>query len=362
VKVAVLGGGNGGHAAAADLTLKAFQVSLFSLWSDDFKAVREQGGISLVDASGDQFVPLSPPHDSLEEALRGAVGILIVVPAQAHGDYARACAPLLKEGQAVFLNPGSTGGALAFRKILREKGCADVTVSETNTLTYICRLIGPAKVKVTSRSKVGFASFPGKKTEECFHQFKELYPEATERRNVLETSLTNINAILHPPGMILNAGWMEHTKGNFAYYSEGTTPAVARVIEAIDRERMALCEKLRIGGESFLDFFYRAGSTTEEAWRSGSVYRALQDSEPNRFIRAPEGLTYRFLSEDIPFGLVPMACLGQALGIATPIMDGLIDLASLVNGTDYWKTGRTLNRMGIEGLGTESLLDFVEES
>lgn len=359
-KVTVLGGGNGAHAAAADLTLRGFEVSLFSRWPEDLKPLRDQGGIRLIDPSGERFVSVHHVCDTMEEALEEAEIILVVVPAMAHDDYAHACAPHLRKGQTFIMNPGSTGGALAFRKILNEKGMIDISVCETNTLTYICRLTGPAEVRVSSRSKVQFASLPGKKTKECFEAFKQLYPESKERRNVLETSLTNINAILHPPGMILDAGWIEFTKGNFSYYCEGTTPAVAKLMEAIDQERMALCRKMNYPSERFLDFFFQAGSTSEGAYRSGSLYRALQESEPNRFIRAPESLSYRFLAEDVPYGLVPMASLGTMLGVTTPIINALIDLASLINETDYRRTGRTLEKMGIQGMSFKELLDYIE--
>lgn len=359
--IAVLGGGNGGHAVAADLTLKGFNVFLFSRGSEKFKALREQEGISFIDPSGEQFVRIHRVCETIEEALEEAEAILITVPAIAHEYYAHACAPHLKNGQMIVLNPGSTGGALAFKKILRERGARmDVPICETNTLTYICRLVGPSRVKITSRSKVQFASLPGKKTMECYQIFKGLFPESTERKNVLETSLTNINAVLHPPGMILNAGWIEHAKGNFSYYCEGTTPAVARVMEKVDKERMAICQKLSFKSDRFLDFFYKAGSTSERAYQSGSLYQALQESEPNRFIRAPENLSYRFLTEDIPFGIVPMAYLGRMLDVPTPIINALVDLASIINGTDYWKTGWTPEKMGIQGMSLEGLLNYVE--
>jgi len=360
-RVAILGGGNGGHAIAGDLTLKGFDVTLFSRWPEEFKPLRDQGGIFFTDSSGERFVPFNGVCEKIEEALDGAEMILFTVPAIAHDYYAEACAPYLKAGHVVVLNPGSTGGALVFRRRLKEMGSKwDGPVCETNTLTYICRLSGPARVKVTSRTRVQFAALPGRETRECFQAFKELFPDAVERRNVLETSLTNINAILHPPGMILNAGWIEFTRGNFSYYCEGTTPAVAKVIEAIDQERMALCRKLGCVSERFLDFFYKAGSTSEQAYRSGSVYRALQESDPNRFIRAPENLSYRFLAEDIPFGIVPMAYLGRMLGVDTPSIDSLIHVASLINETDYWKKGWSLEKMGIEGMGLKELLDYVE--
>ena len=358
--IAVLGGGNGGHALAADLTLKGFKVFLFSRWPEELNALQDHGGIHLIEPSGERLVRIHRVCKDIREALKESGVILVTVPAIAHDYYAHACAPHLTKGQIIVLNPGSTGGAFAFKKILREeKAGLDIPVCETNTLTYICRLIGPARVRITSRAKVQFASLPGKKTKECFQIFQKLFPDATARKNVLETSLTNINAVLHPPGMILNAGWIEHTRGEFSYYCEGSTPAVARVIEEVDKERIALCQKLNYPTEKFLDFFYKAGSTSENAYRSGSLYQALQESEPNRFIRAPENLSYRFLTEDVPFGVVPMACLGEMLGIQTPMINALIDLASIICETNFRQTGWTLEKMGIKGMSLEALLYYV---
>jgi opine dehydrogenase len=359
--IAVLGGGNGGHALAADLTLKGFKVFLFSRWPEELKVLQDQGGILLIEPSGERLVSIHRVCKDIREALKESEVILVTVPAIAHDYYAHACAPHLTNEQIIVLNPGSTGGALAFKKILRgERAGLDIPVCETNTLTYICRLVDPARVRITSRTKVQFASLPGKKTKECFQMFQKLFPDATARENVLETSLTNINAVLHPPGMILNAGWIEHTRGDFSYYCEGSSPAVARVIEEVDKERIALCQKLDYSTERFLDFFYKAGSTSDKAYRSGSLYQALQESEPNRFIRAPENLSYRFLTEDVPFGIVPMACLGEMLGVPTPTINALIDLASIICQMNFRQTGWTLEKMGIEEMSLKSLLNYIE--
>ncbi len=359
--IAVLGGGNGGHALAADLTLKGSKVFLYSRWPEEFQALSDQGGIRLIEPSGERLVPIHRVCEDIGQALQETQGILVTVPATAHDYYAHACAPHLKNGQIIVLNPGSTGGALAFKKILKEERAGlDISVCETNTLTYICRLVGPATVKITSRTKVQFASLPGKMTKECFQLFQKFFPDATARKNILETSLTNINAVLHPPGMILNTGWIEHTKGDFSYYCEGSTPSVSRVMEEVDKERMALCRKLDYPTDRFLDYFYRAGSTSERAYRSGTLYQALQESEPNRFIRAPENLSYRFLTEDVPFGIVPMASLGEMLGVPTPTINALIDLASIICETNFRQTGWTVEKMGIQGMNLESLLNYVE--
>ncbi len=127
--------------------------------------------------------------------------------------------------------------------------------------------------------------------------------------------------------MIMNAGWIEHTDGDFLFYSEGFTQAIGRVTAAVDAERMAVAKALGVPAMPFLDVFYNAGLTTKEARDSGDIARACQESEPNKTIKSPSSLDHRYVHEDVGYGLVPMAALGRLAGVPTPTIDALINLA-----------------------------------
>jgi opine dehydrogenase len=358
--VAVLGAGNGGCSAAADLTLRGFHVNLYDFKDKRLRPVWEKGGIELLGVAGEGFAEMKATAN-IGEAVEDADLIMIVFPAPAHRIFAEKLAPHIRDGQMIVLNPGSTGGALCFAEALKELGVMKrVTLCETNTLTYVCRLIEPGKAKVFHVSKdVLFASFPGANVDAAHEGFKELYPSATKAENVLETSIFNPNAIVHPPMMILNSGWIEDTGGDFKFYYEGSNPKVANVIQKVDEERMRLAEVLNIRTPSFIEFFYKAGYTSKRALKEKSMYYALRDSEVNRDIRAPSKLQHRFMEEDVEFGLVPFSSLGREYGAATPTIDSLICLASTINHTDYWKKGATVNKMGVAGLSLEELRDFL---
>ena len=363
MKVAVLGAGNGGCAAAADLTLRGFSVSLYSRRLQTLKPIIEAGGINLLDDSGEKFVTFTGVTDDLETALRDAEVILIVVPALGHDYFAEQCARFLDENQVIVLNPGSTGGALHFFQKLQQLTTKFIPpICETNTLTYICRLVESDKIKISLYQKnVLFAAFPGKFIDRCVKVVQEIYPKVRPVENVLITSLLNFNAIMHPPGTIMNAGWIEFTKGNFAYYYEGNTTSVCRVMEAVDRERMLIFKELNIPSLRFLDFFYRSGLTTKKGFKSDSLYTAIQESEPDRFIRAPESLDNRYLHEDIGYGLVPMVQIGKVLNVKTPVMRSLITIASIAANRDYMEWGLNAKKMGIEGLNSKTLLQYLNE-
>ncbi len=358
--VAVLGAGHGGCAAAADLGRRGFSVRLHARNNQRLEPLRRQGGIKITGVH-DGLVPVDLMTTDLADAVRDAHLIMLVVPSVAHEFYARGLAPLLADDQTVFLNPGHTGGGLNFVYELRAAGCsAQVKTCETVTLTYICRLLAEGHVHLYRyTTNLAFAAFPGKHQSQLYDMIKPLYPEIRQATSVLETAMTNINAVFHPTGMLMNAGWIEHTGGNFLFYIDGITESVGRVTEAVDRERLAVAKALGVPVVSFLDVFFRAGLTTTEARSSGSISRACRESEANKAIKSPPSLRHRYIMEDVGYGIVPMAALGQLVGVDTPVIDALITLASAAVGVDFRSTGLNLERMGLAGLAAADLQKFI---
>ncbi|HEY1372385.1 MAG TPA: NAD/NADP octopine/nopaline dehydrogenase family protein [Candidatus Binatia bacterium] len=358
--IAILGAGNGGLAAAADLTLRGFEARLYSRSETTLAPVLERGGVELIEGGKKSFAKISIASTRIADVAGGADVIMVAAPALAHAGLAAALAPHLKTGQVVLLNPGHTGGSLHFASALRRLGVS-ATVCETVTLTYICRSLSPASVEVYRRTKkLRFAAFPGKLTADVARSLTPLYPEIVPAENVLETGLSNINAIMHPAGMIANAGRIEAGARDYYFYRD-ITPAVARVIEGVDRERLRIVERLGLEPRPFVELFYRAGLTSESARASGSVYDAMRESEPNRTIKAPSTLDHRYMHEDVGYGLVPMAEIAARLGVATPVIDSLIAIASAMNGIDYRRDGLTLEKMGLAAAAPESLPALLRE-
>src|SRR6187397_2725789 len=103
MKIAVLGGGHGCYAAAADLSEAGHEVRL---WRRDAAALRpviDSGSIVLKDSDGAREVRIARATSDMGEALRGAELIVLPSPATAQEDIARAMAPHLADGQVVFL-------------------------------------------------------------------------------------------------------------------------------------------------------------------------------------------------------------------------------------------------------------------
>src|SRR5581483_3322686 len=294
--IAVLGAGHGGCAAAGDLGKRGFSVRLHARNDDRLTPIRKQGGIKITGIH-DGIVPIDLVTANLADAVRDANLVMLVVPSVAHEYYAQGLAKLLNEDQVVLLNPGHTGGGLNFVYELRQAGCsAQIKTCETVTLTYICRLVAEGHVHLYRyTTNLAFAAFPGKHQSQLYEWVSPVYPEIRQATSVLETALTNINAVFHPTGMLMNAGWIEHTHGDFLFYIDGITESVGRVTEAVDAERLAVAKALGVPVVSFLEAFCRAGLTTVEARDSGSISRACHESEANKAIKSPSSLRHRYI-------------------------------------------------------------------
>lgn len=355
MKVAVIGGGNGAFAVAADLALAKHDIIMYNRTPDKLQSVKKSGGIKMKIENSDDSVFASPIEiaESPSEAVLDADVVVVSVPTTAHRYVAEIIGDHIRDGQTVLLNPGHTGGCLEFRRELDSKKIrTKFDLCETMTLTYIARL-GDGVVQIFRKSKnILYASLPAKRNSKV----ESLFPNLVLAKNVIETGLSNVNAVCHPPGMILNAGWIEYTKGGFFFYKDGFSKSVSRVTDSLDEERLEIMRNFEINPIRFVDLFYSIGSTADN---SGGIYEAMLASEPNKTIMAPGSLDSRYVHEDIGNGLVPMIEFARVAGIETPIMSSLVTIACAFNQVDYWKSGRNNERLGIHGMSLRNVIDYV---
>ncbi len=359
-KYTVIGAGHGGKAMSAHLALMGFRVTLFNRTADHVMVLRKRGGIELESEEGGPhgFAKLAKVTSDMGEALKDAAIIMVVVPSSAHADIARLVAPHLKKGQIVILHPGRTCGAIEFTKVIGDNGCkADVTVAEAETFIYASRSDGPAQARIFRiKEAVPLAALPATRTQQVLDAIAPAYPQFIDGVNVLQTGLNNMGAIFHPALTLLNAGWIEATHGDYQFYIDGVTPAVARVLEVLDRERVTIASSLGIRARTALEWLKLAYDTVGE-----DLHEAIHNQPGYYGIKAPPTLNHRYIFEDIPMSLVPMASLGERYGVSVRGMDAIIRLACIVHRTDYWRRGRTLDKLGINDLSVGELTRYVNE-
>ena len=329
---------------------------MYNRTKDKLEPIIRAKGIEVVGDIIQGFAEINLVTDNMEEAIRDVDLIVPAVPSTAHSYMARACAPYLKDGQVIFIDPGHTGGGLEFSTVLRQMGVKKrVKLCESASLTFICRIVGSAKVRITYRAQdLLFSALPAANTFELYDLIEPEFPGIIPAKNVLETGLDNANAVLHPPGMLMNAGWIEFTKGNFKFYYEGITPSVGRAIEELDKERIEIAKKFGFKTQRYVEHAYKSGLSSVE---SDSVYETVQAEEANKFIKTGESLKDRYVEEDVGYGLVPIAQIGDIVGVPTPTMDAFIHLANISNQVDYYKSGRNLEKLGLAGLKSVQELD-----
>jgi opine dehydrogenase len=370
--IAVMGGGNGGHAVAAELALAGCKVNFFELpqFAPNFERVLRTREVRTEGISGDNVAKLNMATTDIQQALRDAEVIFVITPAFGHKSMAEACAPFVQDGQIILLMPGSAG-SLEFARIFRQKKVKkEVILAESTTLPYGARLKGPGHVSLFINALVlPTGIFPSQRTPEVIPKLKRFYPVITPAKDVLEAAINNPNPIVHPVATLLSATRIEHSKGEFYLYAEGMTPAVARAFESLNEERLAICKAMgyKLYHWDNLEFKdYLLGETEEEC-----RYRILNTSMDSCFgkdgiyagmkMKGPEHLKDRYVTEDVPYGMVLTSTLGDLLGIPTPTHDAIIQLASVINRTDYWKTGRGMKELGLAAMEKQRLKTYLQE-
>jgi opine dehydrogenase len=283
---------------------------------------------------------------------------MVVLPSSAHADVAKLCAPHLKDGQIVILHPGRTLGALEFMRVIRENGCtADVTIAEAETFIYASRTDGPAQARIFRiKEAVPLAALPSSRNEMVLDAIHHAYPQYIDGVDILHTGLNNMGAIFHPALTLLNSGWIEHTHGDYQFYIDGVTPSVARVLEVLDRERVTVGSALGLRARTALEWLKLAYDMDGE-----DLHEAIQNQPGYYGIKAPPNLNHRYLFEDIPMSIVPMASLGMRYGVSVRGMESIIRLGSIMHRTDYWRRGRTVDKLGLEQWSVSELTRFVKE-
>jgi opine dehydrogenase len=356
-KVAVVGGGAGGAAAVVELVAARHEVRFWSRAAQTLAPFKAQGGVAYDGVLGSGLAQPQLMTCDLVAAIDAAEVILICLPTFAHRSVAFA---LAQAGHSipVVLNPGHTGGALEFRHTFRSLGRASPPIAEFSTLTYVARKYTPACVTITGRAKsVRLAALPGGKNAADAGQ--TLFRSARIVPDVLACDLANVNMVLHSPGAVLGAAWVEATGGDFTFYVQGMTTAVARVMRTLDDERRAVARALGHELPPLIEEMQAIGTVETSIHDVGDLVAAISSGEANRKIKAPDSLQHRYYKEDFGHGLLPFTALASIANVDVPVAVSLMRIAQTFLGFDLATDGRTAERMGIAGLDRNALLKLV---
>ncbi|MCC6629093.1 MAG: NAD/NADP octopine/nopaline dehydrogenase family protein, partial [Chloroflexi bacterium] len=230
-RLTILGGGNTAFAVAANLALGGSAVLLWEhpTQAASIAAIQESRTIQLEGTERTGAARLAGVTTDIAAALAWSDMVLISAPAYAHRAFAEAAAPHLRPGQTVTLLPG-TLGALEFARVVRAGGGPAITTAEVDTSPYVCRRTAPDRAVIWGRpGAIGLGVFPAQRTADLLPVMQACFPGTVAYPNVLAAGLSSLNPLMHPAGVLMNAGRIERSRGEFYFYEEGVTPSVVRV-------------------------------------------------------------------------------------------------------------------------------------
>ncbi len=360
MKVTVLGAGNGGQTLAGDLAHRGAEVVLYE--HPDFRAA-----VDAIVAAGNRIEisgattavgRLSAATTDIEEATVHGDVVYFLAPSFAQQPILEAALPHFRSGQTVILLPGNFG-SLWLRHRLRATGRDDIVIGETETIPYACRLLGPGRSSVWGiKTSMGVGTLPGSRCEETIRRIAEVFPVPLwPYPNVLKVGLANTNMVIHCVTMLMNGGRIESDPGGFRFYVDGMTESVCRVMEAMDRERIEVGRacgfELVPTGEDIRQCYGLSGE--------GSLHEILTtcDVYSRHGVDSPRTMKHRYLTEDVPYLLVPVAEIGRLVGVPTPVIDSVVTMAEATAGAAYRADGRSLASLGLDGMSKDDILAYV---
>lgn len=358
-KVAILGAGNGGLTAAADLTQKGFKVNIFesNKFCKNLQKIKENNEITIEYKDNVSVEKINLITTDITEAIEDCQIIMITVPGMGIEYFAEILAPVLKEEQIVLINGAPAMSAVRFMNRAKEIGInKNIKVGETNSLTYATRAF-PEERRVSVSLKAGkvyLAAYPSHNTDEVYDACVQIYDCFVKAQNVIQVNLENPNPLVHPGPTLLNAGRIDYSQGEFWLYKEGITEHTVNIIKAVQDERGAIANAYDIELEDVNQGRINRGYFVDE---EKPLQELFNTSPVFKHIKGPATVTGRYIVEDISTGLVLWSDLGKAVGVSTPNIDAIIVLGGTLIQRDFYKEGLTLDSIGLGNLkGKEEVI------
>ena len=354
MRIGILGAGHGGLAASADLTILGHDVKLSAVkeHNKNLKLLQSFGKLKVEGVTSTKECPVEVNTDfvceSIEETIKFADIIMVMVPAFAQEVYNEYILKYGYKGQIITYPCGGFSALNFYNKLIELKRQDDFIVSETSSLIYATKITAPACVLIKSiKEKVSFSAANEKQTDYALSVLNKIYPQYYKAQNAWQTSFNNPSSILHTITTLMNTSRIE-VFGPYKNSFYDITPAVARIMEAVDEERITIAEKFYSNPLSLNQIMCSLYSLNTD-----NIYDTIKNIKAYRIQHSPDNMHHRYISEDIPYSLVPIATLGKNLGLKTTNMDSIINLACMCNNENYWQTGRNANKLGFNAFSTE---------
>lgn len=343
--ITIIGAGNGGSAVSADLALKGHEVTLLktsnATQNTHFDTILNNGfRITLIRNNQPQVAKLRLVTKNIELALKNSELIIVFVQTNFHESVIKKIAPYLCN-QIVLLEPGYLGSVYLMEHVNSDQ----LTMVEAQSSPIDCRISNPGEVNVifeNVRNPIGI--YPKEKTSETFKKLAELDYNFILTKSIIESALHNPNLIVHTIGALMSIPRIEHTDGDYWMYREVFTPSVWNIVKTLDKEKMDVLEHLGFERLAYTAACKLRNSLNDSLDAEKVFFEYAQHHSP----KGPAVSNSRYITEDVPEGLVLLESMAEYLNIQVPICSSLIDMSSAALGVDFRTTGRTLERLGMD--------------
>lgn len=343
MKIAILGAGNAGCAVAGDLSYRNHEVTLIktsnAMHDENFNHLVENNGKISLHESGEVITSNIYRVTRDLSLLSEAEVVIIYIQTNYHEELIQKISPYLQDNQILLINPGYLSTAYVLKHCDKK-----IIVAEAQSSFIDCRISEPGVIKVgfrNVRNPIGI--YPANRRDEAINKLDFLGFPFTYLESVVEAALHNPNLIVHTVGAIMSIPRIEKTNGDYCMYHEVFTPSTWNILEKLDSEKMDVLEKLGFDRLPYVEAckYRNSLDDSRDAKEVFFWYAAM----PTR-AKGPIVVDSRYISEDVPQGLVMLESLGKQLNVATPICTSLIEIASAALGRDLRENGRTQEKLG----------------
>ena len=348
MRVGIVGAGSIAFATAAFLEQQGHKATLWSPSGERTKALAAGEALVAQGAITGTFHPGAAAN--AEALIAGADVVLIALPAYGHKDVLDAIAPFITSAQTIIISSHASFGALYLSRLLAARGVAAPIVA-WGTTVVTGRQQSPTLVNVnTVRQKVDLATVPASRSADGLAICQALFGDRfVDRGSLMAIALSNLNPQNHMGIALGNMTRME--RGEAWSQGQNVTPNVGRLLEALDQERIAISTELGLDVRTIFQHFHLSFHVPVS-----SISQMNQEMhEAGNGGTGPTTADSRYVTEDVPFGLVMTAKIGRLVGRPAELHEAGVRIFSAMYGRDFTAENNLLSALELDSMPLEKI-------
>jgi hypothetical protein len=367
LRIVICGGGNAVHVLVPVIKeTSGAWVGVLAPYSDEAARISSgasENGITVeynereVTARPDMVTSLA------EEVIPEADIVLFALPAFAHGPMIGLVAPFLKKGAWLGAMPSRSGFEFYAQSThVRDK---EIVLFGLQTLPWACRIIeyGKRVTVLGEKNSVTVGACPAGKAPEVALTLQELIGiRLKPAGSMLSISLGNVGQIIHPGimyGLFKEEEETTYHEENVPLFYQGISKETAGMLGHMSQEIVNVakylskkCSSLQLQDViSLQDWILQSyegkiadTSTLFSCFVTNQAYAGLQAPTIKVGGKCRANLRSRYLTEDVPFGLVVTKGIAGMCGLPTPTIDQVLATTSRWMDAEYYIDGKAVGR------------------